>query len=103
MASYSIGLDSAGTMAVVSALWGTADPKGVFAPLAFRRPVWMRILAVPFALIAGIANGCGHVGTSIYYGRLMPGVYTAPLVLLAGILLLREAIGGRFPAADVRS
>lgn len=73
------------------------------APLAFRRPAWMRVLAVPFALIVGIANGCGHLGTSIYYGRLMPGVYTAPLILLAGILLLREAIREGFPANDMRS
>jgi hypothetical protein len=70
------------------------------APLAFRRPVWMRILAIPFALIAGIANGCAHVIVSINYGRMMPGVYTAPLVLLAGILMLKEAIRGGFGARD---
>ncbi len=68
------------------------------APLAFQRPAWMRILAVPIALIAGIANACGHIGTSIYYGRLMPGVYSAPLILIAGVLLLQDATRERFAA-----
>jgi hypothetical protein len=66
------------------------------APLAFRGLVWMRRLAIPFAVLAGIGNGLAHLGSSIYFRRLMPGVYTAPLILLAGVVLLREAVkGGR--------
>jgi len=62
------------------------------APLAFRRPLWLRILAVPVALVAGVANGCAHIIVSIYYKRMMPGVYSAPLMLLSGVLLLLVAV-----------
>jgi hypothetical protein len=61
------------------------------SPMAFRRPVWMRYLAIPVALLAGCGNGLAHIGSSIYFGQMMPGVFTAPLILLAGILLLRAA------------
>jgi|HubBroStandDraft_6_1064221.scaffolds.fasta_scaffold640112_2 hypothetical protein len=64
------------------------------APLAFRRPLWLRVLAVPVALLAGIANGCAHLIASIDYRRFMPGVFIAPLILIAGILLLRDALRG---------
>jgi len=62
------------------------------APLAFRGLKWLRRLAIPVAILAGIGNALGHIGSSIYYGRLMPGVYSAPLILLAGIWLLRNAV-----------
>ena len=68
--------------------------------MAFRRPAWMRLIAVLFALIAGVANGCAHIIVSINYGRMMPGVYTPPLVLLAGILMLKEAVRGGFGARE---
>jgi hypothetical protein len=63
------------------------------APLAFRGVKWLRWLAIPVAVVAGIANALGHVVSSIYEGRFMPGVYSAPLILLSGILLLRCASG----------
>jgi len=62
------------------------------APLAFHGPKWMRRLAIPVAVLAGIGNALGHLGSSIYYGRMMPGVYTAPLILLAGVVLLKTAV-----------
>jgi len=62
------------------------------APLAFRGPKWMRRLAIPMAALAGIGNALGHLGSSIYYGRFMPGVYSAPLILLSGIILLKSAL-----------
>jgi hypothetical protein len=61
------------------------------APMAFRRPAWMRRMAIPVAALAGSGNGLVHIGSSFYFGRMMPGVYTAPLILLAGIMLLRAA------------
>jgi hypothetical protein len=36
-------------------------------------------------------NGLGHIGGSFYLGRLMPGVYSAPLLLLASAWLFRQA------------
>jgi len=62
-------------------------------PWAFRGLKWTRWLAIPVALLAGIGNGLAHILSSIYMGRFMPGVYSAPLILLSGTLLLRNSIG----------
>ncbi len=61
-------------------------------PLAFRGSKWVRGLAIPVSVIAGILNGTMHILSSIYLKRLMPGVYSSPLLLLAGALLLKEAL-----------
>lgn len=60
---------------------------------AFRGLRWTRWLAIPVAALAGIGNGLAHIVSSIYLGRFMPGVYSAPLILLSGTLLLRSALG----------
>ena len=60
------------------------------APLAFRgrrAAVW---LAYPYAVLM-FANGCGHLGGSLYFGRWMPGVASAPLLLAASALLFLAA------------
>ena len=64
-----------------------------FAPLAFRGLTWQRKLAIPVAIVVGIGNALGHILSSIYLHRFMPGVYSAPLILLSGIMLLRSALG----------
>jgi hypothetical protein len=61
-------------------------------PLAFRGLKWMRGLAIPISAIGGILNGTMHILSSIYLKHLMPGVYSSPLLLLAGTLLLRSAL-----------
>jgi hypothetical protein len=58
------------------------------APFAFQGVHWLRLLAIPVAILAGIANGCVHLGGSALYRRWMPGVLTAPLLLVAGSWLL---------------
>jgi hypothetical protein len=65
------------------------------APLAFRGLKWQRRLAIPVAILAGIGNALGHILSSIYLRRFMPGVYSAPLILLSGIMLLRSALAVR--------
>jgi hypothetical protein len=60
----------------------------VLSPFAFHGAHWLRILAIPVAILAGIANGCVHLGGSALYRRWMPGVLTAPLLLVAGSWLL---------------
>jgi len=62
------------------------------APLAFRGFLWQRRLALPVAIVVGIGNALGHILSSIYLRRFMPGVYSAPLILLSGIMLLRSAL-----------
>jgi hypothetical protein len=61
-------------------------------PLAFCGLKWLRWLAIPVALLLGMANALGHILSSIYMARFMPGVYSAPLILLSGVLLLTSAM-----------
>ena len=62
------------------------------AQLAFQGRKWQRWLAIPVAMLAGIGNAMGHILSSVYYGRFMPGVYSAPLILLSGMVLLRSGL-----------
>jgi hypothetical protein len=62
------------------------------APLAFRRHKWQRWLAIPVSILVGIGNALGHILSSLYFRRCTPGVYSAPLILLSGIMLLRSAM-----------
>lgn len=59
----------------------------VLTPLAYKNNRWIRKLAV-FLGIVMIFNGIGHTVGSFYFSTMMPGVYSSPLVFLAGILLL---------------
>jgi hypothetical protein len=58
------------------------------SPFAFRGNPWLRILARPLAIVVGVLNAALHISSSLYFHRWMPGVYSSPLLLLAGILLL---------------
>ncbi|HKR26579.1 MAG TPA: HXXEE domain-containing protein [Acidobacteriaceae bacterium] len=57
-------------------------------PLAFHGVHWVRVAALPLAVLVGIGNGFLHLGASVLYRRWMPGVLTAPLLLVAGMWLL---------------
>jgi len=57
---------------------------------AFRGSRWMIPLAFLFGTLM-LFNGLSHIGGSIYMGRLMPGVYSAPLLLAGSIYLLAAA------------
>lgn len=59
----------------------------LISPFAFRQRVWMRLVSYPFAVLM-LLNGLGHVAGSFYLGRLMPGVYSSPLLLAGSIYLL---------------
>jgi len=59
----------------------------LLSPFAFRRAGWMRAVSYPFAILM-LLNGLGHIAGSFYLGRLMPGVYSAPLLLAGSIYLL---------------
>ena len=70
------------------------------SPFAFRGMRWTRVAAVPVAVLVGILNACGHMLSSIYYHRWMPGVYSSPLLLLAAIFLIATARSNPAPSAD---
>ncbi len=58
------------------------------SPFAYRGAGWLRVIARPLAVIVGIFNACLHVGSSIWFHRFMPGVYSSPVMLAAGLWLL---------------
>jgi hypothetical protein len=55
------------------------------SPLAFRGVRWIVVFAMPFSVMMA-ANGLGHVGSSIYTGRFMPGVYSSPVLVAASLI-----------------
>jgi hypothetical protein len=58
--------------------------------LAFRGARWMIALAYLFAILM-LCNALGHLGSSVYFGRVMPGAYSAPLLLAGSLGLLWSA------------
>jgi len=61
------------------------------SPLAFEGNAVLRAIAWPLAILVGIGNGALHLIGSAWYRRLMPGTYSAPLMILAGLWLLGAA------------
>lgn len=59
-------------------------------PLVSRGRRGMRIVSLVLSVLM-IGNGLGHVAASFYLGRLAPGVYSAPLLLVAAGALLVTA------------
>jgi hypothetical protein len=56
-------------------------------PFAFRGAAWMRPVAYAFGIVMA-GNGLLHLGGSVYMRKVMPGTYSAPLILVAAIYLL---------------
>jgi len=61
---------------------------------AFRGARLMAWLSYPFAIMM-TANGLGHIASSVYMGKLMPGVYSAPLLIAGSIYLLMSVANYR--------
>lgn len=57
------------------------------SPFAFRAAKWMVPVCYSFGGLMFI-NGLGHLAGSIYLGHLMPGAYSAPLLLAASFFLI---------------
>ena len=58
------------------------------APLAFHGVHWIRVAAVPVAIVVGLLNACLHVGSSLFFRRAMPGVLSSPVLVAVGTWLL---------------
>jgi hypothetical protein len=62
----------------------------LLTPQVSRHKRWIRIVSLILGVVM-VGNALGHLGASVYQGRLMPGVYSAPLLLAAAIALLVTA------------
>jgi hypothetical protein len=63
----------------------------LLSPLAFSGNEVLKAIAWPLALLVGIGNAVLHILGSAWKRRWMPGVYSAPLLLIAGLCLLEAA------------
>jgi len=61
------------------------------APLAFRGAAGLRMAAWPLGMVVGVMNALGHMSSSIYIRRWLPGVYSSPVLLVAACYLLWQA------------
>jgi hypothetical protein len=62
----------------------------VLTPLVSRGAQWARIVSVILGAVM-TANALGHIGTSLYWGKPAPGVYSSPFLLIAALALLITA------------
>lgn len=72
----------------------------LLTPVARKGARWIRFAAVVLGLLVGIANGMGHLVASIYSRRLMPGAISAPLIIVLGAWLIREALACEIPTGS---
>jgi hypothetical protein len=63
----------------------------VLSPAAFGGSHLLRLIAWPLAILAGIGNALLHFVGSIRFRRALPGVFSSPLLLGAGVLLVWAA------------
>jgi hypothetical protein len=61
------------------------------APFVQARRPWALACAGIVAAIE-VLNGFGHPAISLSLGQYMPGTYTAPLLFIFGLLVLRELL-----------
>ena len=59
----------------------------ILLPFAYRGVAWMRVATMGLALVA-LANVTGHIGGSMMAGYPMPGVYSTPILAVAGVYAL---------------
>lgn len=90
---------------------------GLFPAPTFTFPVWITGLAVAVMLGAAltpivarggrvmrvvcgilatlmVGNACGHMLGSLYFGRLLPGVWSSPLLFGTSVWMVRRAVAG---------
>jgi hypothetical protein len=63
----------------------------LLSPFALHGAHWIRIVALPLAILVGIGNACLHIGGSLLYRRWMAGILSSPALLIAGTWLLWSA------------
>ena len=73
----------------------------LLSPYAFRQTKWIRYLSYPYGIIM-LGNGLQHIMGSFYMGRLMPGVYSSPLLLASSVYLLWAVRRGRIAGNKIR-
>ena len=63
---------------------------------------WSYLLVFFLAIVGGIANGIGHPLLSLMRGGYFPGLYTSPLSLVAGLILVSQTMKSQQSFEEVR-
>jgi hypothetical protein len=73
-----------------------------FTPAVSRGARWIRVVSLVLSILM-IGNALGHLGASLYWGRVAPGAYSSPVLLVAAAALLitaaRAKVHGAHPGA----
>ncbi len=64
------------------------------SPLVFAGSRRLRPVAYFLGFLM-VANSIGHIGASLYWGKLVPGVYSSPILLVAALALLITTYAAR--------
>jgi hypothetical protein len=67
-------------------------------PVVTRGARWIRVVSLALSIVM-IGNALGHLGASLYWGRVAPGAYSSPVLLLAAVALLITAARAKVRAA----
>jgi Protein of unknown function with HXXEE motif len=62
------------------------------SPYAFQGNRWLVCASYPLSVLM-FANGLGHLVGSLYFRRLLPGVYSSPMLVAAAVFLFLSARG----------
>lgn len=71
-------------------------------PAVSRGAPWMRVVSLVLSIVM-IGNALGHLGASLYWGRVAPGAYSSPVLLVAAAALLITAARAKVQGARSRS
>lgn len=64
----------------------------LLSPAAFHGVHWVRLVALPLAILVGLANAAGHLIGSLWYRRPLAGLLSSPVLLVVGSWLLWAAL-----------
>ena len=67
-------------------------------PFVSRGRGWIRVVSLILGTLM-LGNALGHLGASIHWGRVAPGAYSSPVLLIAAVALLVTARRARVQGA----
>ena len=86
---FNLGVDGVMLMGAFTAFYAVFTGQ---SPLAVAADERLRPVAWGLAIIVGLGNGLGHIIASLWFRKMMPGTWSAPLLLIAGAVLLTASV-----------
>jgi hypothetical protein len=67
-------------------------------PIVARGGTVIRVVCGTLALLM-VGNACGHTLGSLYFGRLLPGLWSSPVLFVTSAWMVTRAVGGDWSRA----